>query len=246
MADGDDGEGPHRFDGVLGPEDLALARARGIPLAYDPVQIGWVRVDARDDADMAPSLSWFAGADHVPLHKRIAGTPVYPVAAGLSFRLWVEGDLPHYREMLGEAGLWTFMPEPRPDRLDDQDLTALIALSAEAPHHRVRAIISGGRPVGQVRLELSSDGRSAELSYWLGAAFRRRGLGTRAVAAFLDRMLPRLPQVSAVVARVHPDNDASRRLLRACGFRSVARAEAGLAPRGRDTGDWPVFRRDLP
>lgn len=40
-----------RSDGPLAPRELAYCRQTGIPLAYDPVQIGWVTASCTDDFD---------------------------------------------------------------------------------------------------------------------------------------------------------------------------------------------------
>lgn len=221
-------------DGVLHAAELAHARAQGVALAYDPIRIGWVPAHAETRPAHAP-LSWSAGMDD------LADLP----DPGIAFRPWTDADLPIYRAMMGDPQMWRHMPEAAPDALTDEVLLTLIALSAEAPHHRVDAIVQDGVPAGQVRLEFSPDGRSAELSYWLGPAARGKGLGRRAVRQWLARTLPDLPAIRTLVARVHPENAGSARLLATCGFSPADRAASGLGPRGRDDGSWPVFRRSL-
>jgi RimJ/RimL family protein N-acetyltransferase len=133
------------------------------------------------------------------------------------------------------------MLENRPARLDDDTARALIALSTEGAHHKVRVATQGGQPVGQVRLEYGATPETGEVSYWLGAAHRGRGLGRQMVRRFLDRLAVRRPQITRITARVHPQNHASQRLLLACGFAPCDRDTLGLAPRGRDRGDWLGF-----
>lgn len=228
-----------RFDGVLDARELAEARAAGVELAYCPLQLGWVHHASDEEEDLAAPLSWQMGV--IPLHKKIEGTPVYRKEPSLALRVWVEDDLPVYRALLSDPGLWTYMLEERPQRLDDDTLRALIALSTEGTHHKVRVAHIGGLPVGQVRLEYGADGASGELSYWIAAEARGKGLGRQMVTRFLDRLAMRKPHITRISARVHPENRASQRLLLACGFVACDRATLGLAPRARDAGDWQGF-----
>jgi len=228
-----------RFDGVLDENEIAVARAQGLSLAYCPLQQGWVLLNTAEDEDVAPPLSWHVGT--IRLHKQIAGTPTYPKPRSLSLRVWVEDDLPVYRAALSDQSLWSYLLESPPDRLDDDTLRSLIALSTEGTHHKVRVAAIGGQPVGQVRLEYGADPATGELSYWIIAAARGQGLGRQMVQRFLDRLAVRKPQITRITARVHPANLSSRRLLLACGFVACDRATLGLAPRGRDDGRWDGF-----
>lgn len=38
-----------RSDGIMTDQELAFCRAKGVSLAYDPVQIGWISALAEDD-----------------------------------------------------------------------------------------------------------------------------------------------------------------------------------------------------
>ncbi len=222
-------------DGTSGADLPKDARAGDHPLAYDPVALCWVSARAGPAGSLVTPLSW----------KAAPADPTTTPDSDIGFRPWAEADLPLYREMMTDVDLWRYMPELAPLGLSDDDLLALIALSREAAHHKVDAVLHKGNPVGQVRLEFSEGGESAELSYWLGRPARGKGLGPRAVRAYLGRILPELPATRTLFARVHPENAASARLLEACGFSRIDRAASGLGPRGRDTGDWPAFRRTI-
>ena len=241
MARQDDIFSRKRFDGVLDADELARARAAGAELAYCPLQQGWVPLGADEDCDLAPPLSWHVG--RLRLFKQMPGRPVHPRPENLTLRVWVEDDLPAYRALMADPTLWTYMPEDRPDRLDDETCRALIGLSTEGTHHKVRVATLSGQPVGQVRLEYGPGPATGELSYWLGLRARGRGLGRQMVARFLDRLAVQQPGILRIVARVHPANRASVRLLASCGFQAVDRAALGLAPRGRDDGSWLGFLR---
>lgn len=241
MARTDDPTSRKRFDGVLTLDELAEARAAGLDLAYCPLQQGWVALGAAEDGETGSPLSWHAGQR--PLFKQVQGRPVHPRPDSLTLRVWVEDDLPAYRALLSDPSLWTWMPEHRPERLDDDTCRALIALSTEGAHHKVRVATVAGLPVGQVRLEYGAEPGTGELSYWLGAPARGKGLGREMVARFLDRLAARRPDIRRITARVHPENRASIRLLLACGFTACDRLSLDLAPRGRDDGTWLGFLR---
>jgi RimJ/RimL family protein N-acetyltransferase len=75
------------------------------------------------------------------------------------------------------------------------------------------------RIAGECGIKAMPDARGCvEIGYGLAAPSRGRGLGTRAVAAMLDK-LTASGMVREVVAGVHPGNVASRRLLERLDFR---------------------------
>ena len=79
-------------------------------------------------------------------------------------------------------------------------------------------VVRDGEVVGECgwRGGPDADG-SVVIGYGLAAPARRRGLGTEAVA-LLCAWVERQPGVERIVADVHLDNQASRRLLRRLGF----------------------------
>jgi RimJ/RimL family protein N-acetyltransferase len=64
---------------------------------------------------------------------------------------------------------------------------------------------------------------SQHVSYWLGKAFRGKGLASAGLAAFLQEVTVRPLQ-----ARVVHDNAASLRVLEKCGFR-ISDDDTGFA-----------------
>lgn len=200
-----------RSQGPLPPDSLAACRAQGIALVYDPVQIGWLTADCVDDLD----------------HE--AAPP--PRTEPLSFRPWQAQDLDDYHAMLDDPAVWQFLPESRPTPLSRDDAAALLALSNDAPHHEVRAVLVQGRPVGQVRLVLA-DG---EVSYWLGRAHWGRGIARRALADWTAECRARHPGLS-LYARIRADHAASRKVAEAAGYRDAGYENTGAYPAA------PAFR----
>ncbi|QYK39794.1 MAG: GNAT family N-acetyltransferase [Paracoccaceae bacterium] len=190
-----------RWQGILTPADRDWCRREGMALGFDPVQGGWVVMPDRGYADDLPEAD-------APLSH----------AAGLSLRPWAMGDLPVYHALLDDPAVWQYLPEPFPDPLTTDMAADLIALSAMSDRHAVRAVVSEGRPVGQVRLEFGNDPAEAELSYWLGRNQWGRGIGRRMVAKSVAWARTEFPQVARLTARVRPTNAASARVLLAAGF----------------------------
>lgn len=215
-----------RSDGVLTAHEIAQCHTLDIELAYDPVQIGFVPVHVTDDI-----------TGYFSQHGR-ATWPVHGHRR-LTFRRWQEADAPAFLSLLDNQRVWTYMPDPRP-HLDLEAAVDLIALSNDFEHHDVFAAIVESGPAGQARLQfdLRDSQRSlAEISYWLGEAYWGRGLGSRLVAAFTRLSFERWPDLQTIVARVHPDNVASRRALLKSGYKPIqARAPDGwdwfAIPRG--------------
>lgn len=207
-----------RWDGVLTSDQVARFREKGLPLAFDPVQIGWVPLEhlSEDAAHRPAPLSWNGG-----LPSGEYGDPQRPVDAVLCLRAWDLSDAAIYRALLDDAQVWRFMHEAWPGAITEDLARSLIEISNAADHHEVRAVLHRGEPVGQVRLAFADQGRDrteAEISYWLGRAHWGQGLGSRMVtmathAAFADH-----GGLRRILALVHPDNAASSRLLRGAGY----------------------------
>lgn len=140
---------------------------------------------------------------------------------GALLRPWTQHDLDRYVALLDDPEVWRFLPEDYPAPLGRALARDLIALSQNAEHHIVRAIIHAGQPVGQVRLSfVPGDMRRemAEIGYWLGRAYWRHRIATEAVTQFSACAFAMLPQLRAQFARVHPENRGSLRLMARLGF----------------------------
>ena len=74
--------------------------------------------------------------------------------------------------------------------------------------------------------------QSAQVGYWIGPDYARKGLMTEALAAVVDYAFASL-DLSRIEAACLPENDASRALLDRTGFRHEGVAEAYLQINGR-------------
>jgi RimJ/RimL family protein N-acetyltransferase len=210
-----------RSQGGLTVGDLALYQRLGIELGFDPVQQAIVPIGCIDDiADNA------RGAD------------ITNVSAGRSllFRRWKEDDAPTFVDLLGNERVWTYLPDVRP-KLDLSSAVDLIRLSNEAEHHDVYAVEVAGVVVGQARLLFDLNTRvrdEAEISYWLGEQHWGQGIGSRIVQEFTRASFSKWSSLSAIVARVHKDNHASRQVLAKSGY---------VGQDGQSSEPWRMLRR---
>ena len=182
--------------------------------AYDPVQIGWLDAALPDDLDPGTARP------RDPLAPLDGDDPL--ARAGLALHPWRLEDQPAFRALLDDAALWTHLPEPYPDPLDDPMARDLIIASNGLAHHAVRALWRGEAPVGQLRLEYRAQAFEAEISYWLGRAHWGRGLGGQLVRGAVLRAFGNDLSLLRLTAKVHPDNPASRRVLEGAGFSPIA------------------------
>lgn len=91
-----------------------------------------------------------------------------------------------------------------------------------------RTIVADGQVVGSVS-SYEDDGKP-EVTYWIGKEHWGKGIGTRALTAFLDHVNSARP----IYARVAKDNLGSRRILEKCGFRAIAEMKGFANARGEE------------
>ncbi|HMO06061.1 MAG TPA: GNAT family N-acetyltransferase [Paracoccaceae bacterium] len=251
---------PPPLPGPLSAEGRRSARARGIPLGFDPVLQGWVALAGPEDPAAAPDRGEAdpgeadpTGAEDRPASRPAAArTEARGEAAGLTFRPWEAADLPAFRALLDDPEVWRWLPEPYPGPLDAALAADLIAMAQVETHHAVRAVLRQGRPVGQVRLvwdppagppgDPGAPPASAEISYWLGRDHWGQGIGRAMLAAAVPAAFAHHPRLARLWARVHPANRASARLLEGAGFARETSPRPGSLPGSLPDG-WLAFCR---
>lgn len=184
---------------------------------YDPVQIGWLSAETRDDLDPEAADPFAPGADSA-------------AARGLELRHWRQHDVAQYLRLLDDPLVWAHLPEPYPNPLGTEQARDLIAASNMHDHHDVRAVVFAGQPIGQIRLHHAPGDTAhhdAELSYWLGRSYWNRGFATALVTGAVRRIHDNAPELLRLIAKVRPDNPASRRVLEKAGFAPIAAPARG-------------------
>ena len=76
-----------RSDGIMTDQELAFCRAKGVSLAYDPVQIGWISALAEDD--FSPI---FCKNERTPRNVVAYKPQVNALHPQYSLRPWSSGD----------------------------------------------------------------------------------------------------------------------------------------------------------
>ena len=218
----DSGRGSsQRWDGILTAEQLNHHRSKGLPLAFCPVQIGWVSAAASQDD--CPVVR--ADEPSAPLSWSVSR----PLGA-FTMRGWTEADAPVYRRLLDDADLWRYMPEAWPGAIDAEMARDLITISNAVAHHEVWAILRDDVPLGQVRFAFADHGRdrsTAEISYWFGRAYWGQGWGRRVVRKASAQAFKDHPALRRIVAHVHPDDHASAKVLEAAGYARCGQRDDG-------------------
>ncbi len=187
-----------------------------------------------EDASLAydPGEGVFVAIDQVDALTREGIDPLQPLSddaamrRGLGLCPWRGKDFPAFYKLLSDPRVWRFLPETFPAPFDTEQAEALFKLALTLENHLVRAVWLDGAIVGQVRLDFSIATRPqreiAELSYWLGAEFWGKGIGSALVAAVPVRAFGRMPALLRLIAKVHPNNLASARVLAKAGFQEIA------------------------
>jgi len=157
------------------------------------------------------------------------------VGARCVVRPFIADDAASIAFVADDRRIWLQLRDlfPHPYRLADAEVYIGRTRLEEPP--RSFAIVVDGRAAGGVALHLMTDinRRSAEIGYWLGEAYWRRGIATEAVRlvtnwAFHSHGLLR------VFAQPFADNLGSKRVLEKAGYQSGRHdeAERGQGRRG--------------
>lgn len=205
-----------RWDGVLTPEQVAFCRQRGLPLAYDCAQIGWVLATPRVLAE----VGWARGRDRDPDVPAATTGPREEFA----FRPWTQADLPVYTAILRNRNVWRFLPDPYPEPFTEETARGLMEIGSFEFLHEALAVVRDGRPIGQClyRPDRTKTGlRTAEVAYWLGEEHWGKGYMSRILPLFTKRCF-RVHHVDVLYAWIRDDHGASARVAERTGFRPVA------------------------
>lgn len=77
-------------------------------------------------------------------------------------------------------------------------------------------LMDDNTPIGQIRLKV--DDAEAEIGYSIAKEFRGRGYGREILRLIVDEVNTKFPEIKKLVAKVKPDNAASKKLFESEGY----------------------------
>lgn len=154
----------------------------------------------------------------------MSGRLPYPITltgGGVQLREWRADDLADLVVLLDEPDVarWTPMPSPFDLEAGRAYLARARQLRMSGQRIQLAITVDGGTPLGEVLLfGMDVRLREAELGYLVGAAYRRRGLASRALNLLVGYARSTL-RLNRLLLRIDAANAASCAVARRCGFR---------------------------
>jgi RimJ/RimL family protein N-acetyltransferase len=141
-----------------------------------------------------------------------------------TLRPWTPGDLDSVVKNAANAEIIKFMSDSFPDSCDKWKLFIDRAIKDDSIFYC--AIDVGGIAIGGIGVSPQKDilKRNAEIGYWLGEAYRGRGIMTDAIRAMVSRAFA-IFEINRIFATPFENNTASHRVLEKAGFKLEARFE---------------------
>jgi ribosomal-protein-alanine N-acetyltransferase len=191
------------FDHVRSAEELWNAEVG------EPVAGGWpvIEVDTNAPVDIAGLASRV---------RKALGDREPALSDGVvSLRPWRDSDAAWYADMVGDPQIQRFTTEP-PTLDEAQVLAAIEELrrSSTAAGFLICDAVSGA-PLGNIALQ--NDDGVGEVSYWVRANVRGRGIATRALRIFAP-WAAATSSLREIRLCTHRDNTASQRAAMRAGF----------------------------
>jgi RimJ/RimL family protein N-acetyltransferase len=146
--------------------------------------------------------------------------PLHIEGLGLQLREWSDDDITDLVAIYDDPEIdrWTPVASPFGTEAARAYLAAAEQKRAERRTVQLAITTDGGRPLGEILLfRGATDERDLELAYGVGAAYRGRGLATRAVRLAM-RFARRRVGGRRVVLCIEDGNTASEAVAKATGF----------------------------
>jgi RimJ/RimL family protein N-acetyltransferase len=181
-----------------------------------------------------------ATAAHLPL----------PVLQGerCLLRALVPGDAPSLREHADDVDVWRNLFEGFPSPYRASHAEAWCGHEAgSGTFGFVWGVVVDGRVIGCIGLVPQSGAGArcnAEIGYWVGQAYWRRGIASDAVRQVVEWGFAALPQITRIFAPIHLRNEGSQAVARHCGFVHEGVQKQAAVKDGEviDLSTWAIYR----
>ncbi len=156
------------------------------------------------------------------------------VLASCTLRPFRNGDQASIAKHANDVGIWRNMTDRFPHPYTLEEAERWVAFNLGNPMHDNLAIEIDGEVAGGIGIIPGKDvyRRSAEIGYWLGAAYHGRGIATQAVVAMTEHVFS-TRDVIRVFASVFEHNTASRRVLEKAGYVLEGRLQKTVTKEGK-------------
>jgi ribosomal-protein-alanine N-acetyltransferase len=174
----------------------------------------------------------------------VSGNPLRIAAGELALRPWVAADVEALTRLGDDRDIWRNLHDPFPHPFTPPSAEMWLAdRLTEPPTQRSSAILRRGEVVGGIRLRQNAGAHSicADLTFWVGRAFRGKGIATGAVRLATTFALETL-LLERVQAFVFDWNPGSGRVLEKAGFTLEGRLRHYVLKDGR-LGDALLYAR---
>lgn len=163
-----------------------------------------------------------------------------------NLRSWTIDDAASLAKQGNDRDVWLQLRDRFPHPYTEADAHAFLERVLEKKPETSFAIEVSGQAVGCISVILQSDVHrfSAEIGYWLGRDFWRRGIMTEATQALTDWLFENFP-LRRIYASSYARNRASARVLEKAGFEYEGCLRASVFKDG-ETLDQLVYARIKP
>lgn len=140
----------------------------------------------------------------------------------LLLRPWQPSDAEPLARQANDVRIWNNVRDRFPHPYTRTDADTFIALVSGKRPPRDFAVVVGDETAGGIGYVSGTDGAhaSAEIGYWLGEAYRGRGIMSEAVDLLAEHIFA-TTDIRRLVASVFAGNAASMRVLEKAGFRRI-------------------------
>jgi ribosomal-protein-alanine N-acetyltransferase len=138
---------------------------------------------------------------------------------GVVIRPLLPADAEALASIANDASIVAFVRDSFPHPYTITHARVFIQLTAKDSHLKCWGIFENGHLAGVISVTLQDDiyRHSAEIGFWLGAAFRKRGIVTEAIGLVCRYVFSQLPVVR-IFAHVFIHNESSKKALLNNGF----------------------------